>query len=118
MYDTKKKEKEQVDFDYKPYLDAELSSDKKIPYNNGRFNIVEVSPQYIANFVLGFTDCKGNIWIRRSGDPAIPYGMTHKDILVHEIEHNINPPWAEPDITKHEQKTRERVKSRCYCNYS
>lgn len=57
-----------------------------IPPPKRRFFIREVSPWYLPSFVLGMTDCEGNIWIRKYGD------YKKDNTRRHELVHNLLPP--------------------------
>ncbi len=49
---------------------------------------------YLPPNVLGMTDCKGKIWIRRL------YGYLKEKVLKHEILHNIFPEASEYEIRR------------------
>jgi len=49
---------------------------------------------YLPPFVLGMTDCKGKIWIRRL------YGYLKDKVLRHEINHNLFPNESEYEIRR------------------
>lgn len=49
---------------------------------------------YLPSNVLGMTDCKGKIWIRRL------YGYLREKVIKHEILHNIFPKANEYEIRR------------------
>jgi hypothetical protein len=54
---------------------------KYLKYIRKTFNVMVTD--YLPSFVLGMTDCKGNIWISRI------YGYLKEHVLKHEIIHNL-----------------------------
>jgi len=66
------------------YMDKMKKRLKKyLNYIKRTFNVVVTD--YLPSFVLGMTDCKGMIWMKRL------YGYLKEHVLKHEIIHNLFP---------------------------
>lgn len=72
---------------------SELKDAKENEYSYYKKFYVIVT-DYLPAFVLGMTDCKGKIWIRRL------YGYLKDKVLRHEINHNLFPNESEYEIRR------------------
>jgi len=75
----------------KPKVDPKENFKKLMDYYRKFYIIVS---DYLPSFVLGMTDCKGKIWIRKL------YGYLKEKVLKHEILHNLFPNASEYEIRR------------------
>lgn len=77
---------------YISYSKQDLKSrDKGKDYYKNFYIIVS---DYLPSHILGMTDCKGRIWIKRL------YGYLREKVLKHEILHNLFPEADEYEIRR------------------
>lgn len=55
--------------------------------------LLKITP-YLPSNVLGMTDCRGTIWIRRL------YGYLKEHVLRHEVNHNLFPNASEYEVER------------------